>query len=198
MKEKSVCYLSKKFAIPPFVVGKEGWFSPNIYKFRRVTLFSTTNPRGSPILTQAKDGSTISAAPRYVLEKEEDPTNPKGDVLHCCIPIQDGGWQITSWRGFIGQEDILLLQWQHQGRLHCRDHLRPDPQGETTAWRTICRQSQRLQGQNEPQNRHFPSAEHILVGIHATKFSQFRHGAIPIEGHGSLMTNKLCRHHCYF
>jgi hypothetical protein len=41
-------------------------------------------------MTQAKDGSTSSAALSYALEKEEDPTTPKGGVLHG-IPIQDRG-----------------------------------------------------------------------------------------------------------
>jgi hypothetical protein len=45
-----------------------------------------------PYLSQkkAEDGSTISAAPSYALEKEEEPTNPKGGVLHG-IPIRVGG-----------------------------------------------------------------------------------------------------------
>jgi hypothetical protein len=77
--------------------------------FKRITIFSNLGHfhgdggcaqcSHHPILTinptegagnSAKDSSTSPSVPSYTLEQIEDPTIPKGDVLHG-IPIQDGG-----------------------------------------------------------------------------------------------------------
>jgi hypothetical protein len=74
-------------------------------------------------MTQAKDSSTISAVPKYALKKEEDPTNPKGDVLHG-IPIP-----IPSWRSFISQKTAYSCEAGTKTAFSAGTTCGPKPRG---------------------------------------------------------------------